>query len=299
MRRLAAQPVTPGELQNSIERGRDRMLSSIDPANNLIIGLPGVLARPEEQFAPVEDVLWWFGDVDYVSYGKGRTDADAVIAEAVKLAHDALATGKTVTIVGLSLGAYFATYARAALMSTDLYASMERLHLLLVDGPGGGDTLYAIPPKALRVAKAVTQLHLPKSLSYPKAMQVPPEPENIAVPAGLTPEQEVAYKEKVIADARTLLSKHEMTTFTSQVNWMAGAGWGNLPLGYLKGVDSTYIGNVSEKNNTVRQPDALKKWAPHVRNPVIEVPTAHVALGEERDLYRQLFLEQMTRIVNS
>lgn len=256
-------------------------------SDRLFVILPGPLARGDEQVEPIADTFKKYGDLLSISYSGHHWDMGAVAREVANRIEERVECSevKTVTIVGLSLGAYVALHVLQS-MWVDL---RRNVNLIVVDAPFGIDTLYRL--KDAPFAKYVIR-HA--GYSWPigplicKMSQVRPKVQNIALPLDNSEGQE-QYIRNIRRQADSNLKDHSWRLYMSQLAYMME---NNPPVELLEkyGTVTVYISCESRKNDTIVQPTAYQRWKERYPNlHSYNVGTAHAAFLEDPEPWRYTF----------
>jgi pimeloyl-ACP methyl ester carboxylesterase len=260
------------------------------PHDHDIYCLPGILARAEEQFGPVAEVISRAGTLRYIAYQGDHFDAPSVQTAVATAVRESLAQGRKVTLIGASLGGMMVTWVVALLRHERV--DLSRLRIIIVDAPAGVATMKEVPSGAGWFVSGVTKGKLSPSLNAKfgknllAKMVKPPRLENIDVPDGEDP---AAYKQRIIDESMAGMAGHKLTMYWSQLGWMTGHGGNNLPLAALDHVEAIYVACVGP-NETIKQPATADVWWPHV-DEVYNVPTAHCAFREQQPVFVKAFEE--------
>lgn len=261
-------------------------------AKELTFFLPGILARADEQFAPLESAFRG-SHVCTVDFVGSCLNAEAMAEIVARYVNVALRASQRVHIVGVSLGGVF-----APLIVQRVTASKENLRVTIVDSPAGVETLSAIPPFAGSVARWLFNHLRPGPVTNKLygnrvigLMSVPPKRENIEVPAGENLER---YQDAVIAKAKASLSGHTFSMWWSQLAFMSK---NDVPYEALADVsDVTYMWcglGEENANDVVRQTQAVLRWTEHL--PALEslrVESTHAGFLEKQPTWLKAFSQR-------
>lgn len=260
------------------------------------IVLPGILERPDEQFAPILSALP--GAVLAVEPNPRRFDVDAVVYATVQQIEIARQVGHRVNLLGASIGGMLLAFV------VDAYRKKHRdendlswLHVVLIDAPSGAETMSELPSWARQlVGSRLFALTMSGSFGdwVVARMVKSPRPEEI---------EATSRKERadIIEQARQNLSGHSGSLWQQQLAWMVGVGISSGTFALedaalaLAGVRTTYLACVHPGNVTVDQPTASQLWQIMVPGMTVDrVAAVHCGFLQQR----QLFVEALDHILN-
>lgn len=183
---------------------------------------PGVLARCEELFAPLQPVLARF-DNDQISYVDYRGKAFRPEAIAAQLAGSIAELDGRILLIGASLGGDLIPFVVEQLKPAD----RRRCKVVVIDAPAGADTLVQVPARAEKfltsrwgwLASPLSKIKL-----APKASQitVPVSPMIEELTGREMSEDE--WRLYVKRTARRNLGGHSARQWQQQLAWMMRIG---------------------------------------------------------------------------
>lgn len=239
---------------------------------NVIICLPGILARSEEQHKP----LWLerFGTVEYFDYDPNSFQMDVETARAVSMVKQYSDDGYTVKLLGTSLGGNVAAFVTEQL-GQDCPDIDDWFATILVDAPAGSGSFHAartVPPKlilspvgrgATRALGAVTAKLNDRGVGIPKDELITrPEPDVMRHMAQRDNFSDEEWKSWVKQTARKALSGHKGVVYSDQIRemtWVFEHGTLARAARSMRPRKVTYV-QCTVGNNVVVQPDALNWW---------------------------------------
>lgn len=240
--------------------------------NNVIICLPGILARSEEQHKP----LWLerHAAVQYFEYGQATFQPEPVIARAISEVNKYSRAGRTVTLLGSSLGGNVATFMTEQL-AHDNPDIDDWLSVVLVDAPAGSRTFtaaQAVPPGLITSSPGKVIFTAIGAASLFVSRQGPglPKDEFITMPsaevmehlAGRSDFSEEEWCDWVKQTAKKYLTGHSGSVWAEQIRWMTQVsedGSLNRAARSLRERRVTYVQCV-KGNDVVLQPKAQQWW---------------------------------------
>ncbi len=237
--------------------------------SQLSVRLPGVLARGEEQFSPLDDIL--ARSVYSPTYAGNKFRANAEVKAAVESVGMAVEHADRVQLVGASFGGDLVPFVVQSLPDE----VKSRLKVIVVDAPAGASTLKALPSwSAGFMVSPFGRLATPIGL-----IRIPPKPDEITAPRSGRQLDGETWKRYVIQRARRELKGHSARQWRSQVALMIKMERdGSLAKACesLHGLDVTYMACVGKGNGVVAQPAAVQWWVTHVPGlKVMEVDATH------------------------
>ncbi len=263
-------------LPNTVRSGasfKAELVKGSRTSDNHVIFLPGILTRGPESVRPIQDTLSAVGSVWACTYTARRWEISSLAREVAMMTQAIMETGGKVTFFGVSIGGIL-TACVANHLNTRQSAMVRRS--FIVDAPYGADTVML--PKPLRSLFASGSYQLlagPVGQGLLAAFRQPPKDLNIEVPFG---EDGDAYRAAIKDEAIKNLKGYKWNQYGSQVAEI-------LKTPYVKGlggIEATYIANVGEQNDTVRQPLAAEGWKSQLPDLVVhEIPgVAHAGFLE-------------------
>lgn len=246
------------------------------------ICLPGILARAEEQFRPLNPVFEESGaNLSFFDFDPARFNAEAEVRGIAGLVRSRHHGGAPVTLLCASLSGMLAPFVVRQLAADK---PQDWLKVIIVDAPTGADTMCAVPTWGTgifnrdlkpsfengRVAKLVMK-------QFSKGL---PKDEFITTPDAVTRHQlaghEVAesdWAQWVKDEAASALTGHRFLAWYEQIGWMIDVGKSGQLAGacaFLHGLDVTYLA-CTAGNDVVEQMTAAKLWQTYV--PTMTVDT--------------------------
>lgn len=274
-----------------------------DGTGEFTICLPGILARPEEQFEPITQVLpgrvVGFGDDgDY-------HDHDLFIKTIV----DYLSSFDVdrLNIVGVSMGGMKVPFVVQAL-PIDLSSKLGRI--VIVDAPNGAETMKALPTfmASILASDIVGDLLATRFGDWLVAkMSEPPKDEEISLPGDAYMRYHLGnvelpdlseWREIVKRDGKLALSGYSGWLWWSWLEWMIRVGrddsLARACLRSLEGRDAIYIACTHVGNGVVAQPEAMNWWLKRVSTlRHLEVEIVHAGFLQQQKeselVFRQIF----------
>jgi hypothetical protein len=240
--------------------------------NDVIICLPGILARSEEQHNP----LWLerHAEVQYFEYGQATFQPEAVIARAISEVNKYSRAGRSVTLLGSSLGGNVAAFVTQQLTSGNPDID-DWFSVVLVDAPAGSRTFtaaQAVPPGLITSPPGKVIFTAIGGVSMFVSRQGPglPKDEFITLPsaevmthlAGHGDFTLAQWREWVKQSAKSGLSGHSGSVWAEQIRWMTQVfedGSLDRAARSLHDRRATYVQCVSG-NDVVLQPKAQQWW---------------------------------------
>ena len=240
--------------------------------NNVIICLPGILARGEEQHKP----LWLerHAEVQYFEYGQATFQPEPVIARAIGEVAKYSRAGRNVTLLGSSLGGNVAAFVTEQL-ARDNPDIDDWLSVVLVDAPAGSRTFtaaQAVPPglitsppgKVIFTAIGGTMLFVSRQgPGLPKDEFITmPSAEVMKRLAGRGDFSEEEWRDWVKQAAKSGLTGHSGSVWAEQIRWMTQVvedGSLDRAARSLRDRRATYVQCVTG-NDVVLQPKAQQWW---------------------------------------
>ena len=242
-----------------------------------VILLPGILARPVEQYNPLGLALEAIGRPIGFSYASdARMNMPGLVELVRTQLSESLARGPVV-LVGSSMGGmqipfiiedYRNKYTSAA-------KDLEQLKIIIVDAPTGAETMKALPNFAAGLlASGAGRMVLGSSLGdkLVAKMSEPPKDDEITIPSddvmrrltGGKLFSDADYKAWVKATAIEGLKGYSGLLWWSQMRWMINAGKSHQldeAIASLHELDVTYLACTHPGNGVVAQPSAMDWWA--------------------------------------
>lgn len=270
-----------------------------------VVWVPGILARSDQQSAPLRPMLQSLGiNVTGLDYVGPRFEAEECVWNIVDAIEDSLRRGCPTTVVGLSLGGMLTAHALECMRDNSL--SREGLRVIIGDSPFDWRDIVMtpVPEAGNRVVRRLFNHWNPSDRANSgygkrllKMFGQPPKADAIEIPplqymqewdeAVFTAEE---WRSAVKRWAVSGLSGYDFTLWHSWVKWMLNQE--QTPLDGLAGLDSVYL-RCMRRNATVRQPQAGMKWGEGVSR-VLDVPTAHCGILEGSVTWNSLMRTLLT-----
>lgn len=248
------------------------MVHVVTRSDSVIVCLPGILARCEEQHRP----LWLerYGEVKYLDYATSAFVPEPVIANAVSTVKSFARVGRKVCLLGSSLGGNVAAFATQQLRQ-DCPDLNDWFSAILVDAPAGSRTFTAaqsVPPGLITSAAGTVIFSVIGGVSLFVSRQGPglPKDEYITRPsadvmdylAGRRDFTDEAWRQWVKQTAKQFLTGHSGKAWAEQLRWMTNVyedGSLDAAASSMKGLSVTYI-QCTYGNDVVTQPQAQQWW---------------------------------------
>lgn len=247
-----------------------------------IVGIPGILTHSQMQLEPLMPVFKRYNPtISGMDYRGEHFDPRTSVNQIVQMIERNLTIGHPMVPFASSLGGMLTALALTKLREGYSVTALNQLvHTIIIDAPSGSRDLKQVPERFYGVATRFTKRFNPKrenaaGRTLAKMMRVGPKDHEIELTEGGPTAQQI--KDRAIEG----LTGHSSLIWYQQVQWMLRT---ELDLNKLDGLDITYIACVGKGNETVRQPQALEAWQPHVKK-VIEVDTPHCAYLQAQPTY--------------
>lgn len=263
------------------------------------VATPGILTRSRDMLKPFMPTLeanhLWVTGLDNT---EPRFAPDPWIVTLRRIIKRNLENDVPTVLFGSSLGGMMVARAVTELRNSYEDATLNRLlSMIIVDSPADGNDLILGPlpasanPKVARMIQGFTP-RLSANDNYGRALlnlfRVPPKDDEIErSEGGPTAEQ---IKQQAVDG----LSGHSFTVWYDQLKWMLDS---RLNLGDLNGLNVTYVA-CTANNVTVRQPQTLQKWHPHVRR-VIKLPVPHASYVQAQPTWSRVLNELLAELYTS
>lgn len=249
-----------------------------------LLVLPGILSRWEEQAGPILDTIARGRVVFGVQYIGESWNAGNIVAEVSEYMN---ARGfLEVELFGVSIGGMIIPEIAHA-----IHRSTRPVVATIIDAPFGACTLVPLPSKLRWIFTRKVYRIIPNRLGNRilNDMVTLPHDENIEIPIEVERAGNGAvdaYRASIKGQARKALSGHKWSMWGSQMAYMVTC---RPHVELLYGVPTRYYACVSDKNETVAQPEALLRWRVLPSIKVIEVDTAHAAFLEAAPTWHSVF----------
>lgn len=271
------------------------------PGKEQVICLPGILARPDEQFGPIlAELEAQGGRIHTYNYEGRRFNPEALVESAVELVRSYIRQGTPVALLGASMGGMVVPFIMERLNSFE----HRYVRVVIVDAPTGAETMAALPNwiawlfPALRPG-VLTNLTIGKLIM--RTMMVPPKRDMITFPDTATMSRltegacttQEEYIDWVIETARHGLRGHLFSMWWSQLAWMIRVGRdGTLreACESLVRTSATYVA-CTRGNDVVCQPQAADWWRSQAHIDVIEVSGTHCGFLQDQPVFARVLGE--------
>lgn len=258
-----------------------------DADNGLTICLCGVMARGEEQFAPILPELP--GTVIAYHTEGGQHRFDNLITSVVSDICESAPVYSDIRIVGASLGGMEVPFVIERYLQLNPDVDTRAFHAVFVDAPSGLESLINPQAKFMKSSfVAAITAHLPAFIKVPVSDNALPKWDDITAPC----EEDVeAYKIGVINDARRCMKGYRFSLLldqTHQMIEMVEDGSLERACKSLEGVRSTYVR--CTRSNDVVKPLAVRRWheyVPHLE--VVEVAGTHCGFLQNQPEFSEVF----------
>lgn len=229
----------------------------------VFILVPGILARSEQQFAPLIETLKQYGSIIHFDY-QGKGFDLAVSAKTVAGIISGHTRANNVTVIGASLGGIVGYEAVKMLSEEDARC----VSITMIDTPYGHETMAQFPSWLSWIFKLFPSSPLPEALGNFILMKgrQGPKVRNIELPAGV---DKNAYIKQVQDTAMENLSGHSFLRYYEMLKALVT----HVPKSGLGQVKATYVACISPENDVVEQPLAMEQW-------LLKIPAARPSIME-------------------
>lgn len=261
------------------------MLSSTERASNLIVYLPGILADGITSSDPMRRTWQNYADVLCVSYGTERFDGEAQAKVIANMLLKELRENKREKLVLMlsSMG---------GILGLDIWNQIHddpsipsRVEMVVVDGIQGSENMLGGGNIAAPVVSLLPFGPIYNALLGPvfRKLQVPPKDPDI---------QEDLDKDKVKKEAMAAMAPYKISVWRDQLTYMSGHN--DLYPRQFRGISRVYYLMCTDHNETVKQPNEMRKWqnsikAAGIEFDLIKVPTPHCAYAQQPRIWNAKF----------
>ncbi len=271
-----------------------------------IIVLPGILAHPRLQHAPLN--LGQYGQVEYIEYQKKGFDPDEIIQRTFEALEHHKDDEGGVIIIGTSIGGSVAAFALQRLREQYGMIAFANVEFVAVDPPAGSKTFAGFEWAPVWLVSS--RLFLP-ILWIIGLIMIPvsrngaglPKDEYITVPSyedmkRITGRDQMLVSEwqNYVKDASQAgLQGHSAWSWACQIRWMANRRPLERALRFINGIDITYVECTGDGNEVVSQPDASKWWHARAGSNVWQVEAPHCGYLQMQAEFAAVFDKLLSR----